>query len=235
VAPAAARSAQRRRAAQPGGHRAGAGGMGNDHPGRRRADGDHRGYRDDGAHTAEVMRDGFYHTGDVASRDGDGYITYVGRSDDVFKSSDYRNSPFELDSVLIEHPAVAEAAVVPSPDPVRLSVPKAFIAVGGGYVPSTERARAKNECWEEDFPDLRTAPTRCVPARPVNARVRRRSGTAPGRCSRASRRLHARPRNRQRSGGRRRRRSRPTRVSRRHGSVSRPAPGKETAPCSTRS
>ena len=88
------------------------------------------GYRDDSAHTAEVMRDGFYHTGDVASRDGDGYITYVGRSDDVFKSSDYRISPFELESVLIEHPAVAEAAVVPSPDPLRLSVPKAFIAVG---------------------------------------------------------------------------------------------------------
>jgi acetyl-CoA synthetase len=100
------------------------------------------GYRDDSAHTAEVMRDGFYHTGDVASRDGDGYITYVGRSDDVFKSSDYRISPFELESVLIEHPAVAEAAVVPSPDPMRLSVPKAFIAVGAGFVASAEVARS---------------------------------------------------------------------------------------------
>jgi acetyl-CoA synthetase len=100
------------------------------------------GYRDDSAHTAEVMRDGFYHTGDVASRDGDGYITYVGRSDDVFKSSDYRISPFELESVLIEHPAVAEAAVVPSPDPIRLSVPKAFIAVGAGFVASAEVARS---------------------------------------------------------------------------------------------
>ena len=170
------------------------------------------GYRDDSAHTAEVMRDGFYHTGDVASRDSDGYITYVGRSDDVFKSSDYRISPFELESVLIEHPAVAEAAVVPSPDPMRLSVPKAFIVVGAGYIPSaavarsifehsqatlagykrirrlefaelpktisgkirrvdlrareagqrerTEPARAENEYWEEDFPDLRPAPTR---------------------------------------------------------------------------
>ena len=100
------------------------------------------GYRDDSAHTALVVRDGFYHTGDVASRDGDGYITYVGRSDDVFKSSDYRISPFELESVLIEHPAVAEAAVVPSPDPLRLSVPKAFIALGAGYVASEQVARS---------------------------------------------------------------------------------------------
>ncbi len=100
------------------------------------------GYRDDVAHTAEAMRDGFYHTGDVASRDDDGYITYVGRSDDVFKSSDYRISPFELESVLLEHPAVAEAAVVPSPDPVRLSVPKAFIVVGSGYAPSAAVARS---------------------------------------------------------------------------------------------
>jgi acetyl-CoA synthetase len=166
------------------------------------------GYRDDPEHTADVMRDGFYHTGDVASRDGDGYITYVGRSDDVFKSADYRISPFELESVLIEHPAVAEAAVVPSPDPLRLSVPKAFIAVGAGYAATEEvarsifvhsqanlagykrirrlefaelpktisgkirrvdlraqevglrgqggNARADNEYWEEDFPELRS-------------------------------------------------------------------------------
>ena len=100
------------------------------------------GYRDDPDQTAEVMRDGFYHTGDVASRDGDGYITYIGRSDDVFKSSDYRISPFELESVLIEHPAVAEAAVVPSPDPLRLSVPKAFVTVGAGHTPSGELARS---------------------------------------------------------------------------------------------
>lgn len=100
------------------------------------------GYRDDPEQTAEVMRDGFYHTGDVASRDSDGYITYVGRSDDVFKSSDYRISPFELESVLIEHPAVAEAAVVPSPDPLRLSVPKAFVVVGAGHTPSADVARS---------------------------------------------------------------------------------------------
>jgi acetyl-CoA synthetase len=164
------------------------------------------GYRDH-EQNDDAMRDGFYHTGDVASRDADGYITYIGRADDVFKSSDYRISPFELESVLIEHPAVAEAAVVPSPDPIRLAVPKAFIALGAGHAPSEDvaraifehsrgnlagykrvrrlefaelpktvsgkirrvdlrsrenalrersaNARAENEYWEEDFPDLR--------------------------------------------------------------------------------
>jgi len=81
-----------------------------------------------------------YCTGDVASIDGDGYLTYVGRADDVFKSSDYRISPFELESVLIEHPAVAEAAVVPSPDPMRLAVPKAFLALAPGH--AADRATA---------------------------------------------------------------------------------------------
>jgi acetyl-CoA synthetase len=85
---------------------------------------------------AGAFRDGYYRTGDVATRDADGYITYVGRSDDVFKSSDYRISPFELESALIEHPDIVEAAVVPSPDPVRLSVPKAFVVLRPG-VPST--------------------------------------------------------------------------------------------------
>jgi acetyl-CoA synthetase len=99
-----------------------------------------RGYRDADELTAEVMRNGYYHTGDVASRDTDGYITYVGRSDDVFKASDYRISPFELESVLIEHPAVAEAAVVPSPDPVRLAVPKAYVVLAAGHEPSRELA-----------------------------------------------------------------------------------------------
>src|SRR6185295_10489103 len=76
------------------------------------------GYVDDAAKTAEVMRDGYYHTGDVAQRDTDGYLTFVGRADDVFKASDYRISPFEIESVLIEHYAIVEAAVIPSPDPV---------------------------------------------------------------------------------------------------------------------
>jgi acetyl-CoA synthetase len=81
-----------------------------------------------------------YRTGDVSCIDDDGYLTYVGRADDVFKSSDYRISPFELESVLIEHPAVAEAAVVPSPDPLRLAVPKAFLTLASGHAP--DRATA---------------------------------------------------------------------------------------------
>jgi acetyl-CoA synthetase len=100
------------------------------------------GYADDEDRTAEVMRDGFYHTGDVGSRDADGYITYVGRADDVFKASDYRISPFELESVLIEHEAVAEAAVVPSPDPLRLAVPKAYVVLAAGHSPNADTARS---------------------------------------------------------------------------------------------
>jgi acetyl-CoA synthetase len=99
------------------------------------------GYMDSAEKTAEVMRDGYYRTGDVASRDADGYITYVGRADDVFKASDYRISPFELESALLEHPAVGEAAVVPSPDPVRLAVPKAFLILVQGQQPSRELAK----------------------------------------------------------------------------------------------
>jgi acetyl-CoA synthetase len=100
------------------------------------------GYAGDAERNAEAMAGGYYHTGDVGSRDADGYITYVGRSDDVFKASDYRISPFELESVLIEHPAVAEAAVVPSPDPVRLAVPKAYVVLAAGHEPTEETARA---------------------------------------------------------------------------------------------
>ena len=89
-------------------------------------------YWADPERTASAMAGGYYHTGDVAVRDADGYLTYVGRMDDVFKCSDYRISPFELESVLIEHEAVLEAAVVPSPDPVRLAVPKAFVTLAAG-------------------------------------------------------------------------------------------------------
>jgi acetyl-CoA synthetase len=98
-----------------------------------------QGYQaDDGG--IRPMDGAVYRTGDVASIDDDGYLTYVGRADDVFKSSDYRISPFELESVLIEHPAVAEAAVVPSPDPMRLAVPKAFLALAPGH--AADRATA---------------------------------------------------------------------------------------------
>jgi len=98
------------------------------------------GYAGDPERDAEAMAGGYYHTGDVGSRDADGYITYVGRADDVFKASDYRISPFELESVLIEHPAVAEAAIVPSPDPVRLAVPKAYVVLAAGFEPTQETA-----------------------------------------------------------------------------------------------
>ncbi|MBN3785352.1 AMP-binding protein [Burkholderia sp. Ac-20353] len=100
------------------------------------------GYANNAKATAEAMRSDFYHTSDVALRRDDGYFVYVGRADDVFKSSDYRLSPFELESVLIEHEAIAEAAVVPSADPLRLSVPKAFVTVRHGYEIGPELARA---------------------------------------------------------------------------------------------
>jgi acetyl-CoA synthetase len=98
-------------------------------------------YVDDDRGTSHAMRKGFYHTGDLARRDSDGYITYIGRADDVFKASDYRISPFELENVLVEHPAIAEAAVVPSPDSMRHTVPKAFIGLDVGHQPSSELAQ----------------------------------------------------------------------------------------------
>jgi acetyl-CoA synthetase len=100
------------------------------------------GYADDHAKTDQAMEGGHYHTGDVGTRDADGYITYVGRADDVFKASGYRISPFELESALIEHPAVAEAAVVPSPDPLRGFVPKAYVILTPGNEPGPETARS---------------------------------------------------------------------------------------------
>jgi acetyl-CoA synthetase len=108
---------------------------------RRRPLGLMTGYRraPDGA-GGDALAGSHYRTGDVASRDADGYITSIGRADDVFKASDYRISPFELESVLIEHEAVAEAAVVPSPDPVRLAVPKAYVTLAGKHEPTRETA-----------------------------------------------------------------------------------------------
>jgi acetyl-CoA synthetase len=100
------------------------------------------GYHGDEELTAERMAGGYYHTGDIGARDADGYITYIGRTDDVFKASDYRISPFELESVLIEHEAVVEAAVVPSPDELRLAVPKAYVVLAEGWPPNEETARA---------------------------------------------------------------------------------------------
>ncbi|MFD6555079.1 AMP-binding protein [Streptomyces sp. NPDC058398] len=99
------------------------------------------GYHGDPDRTAEAMAGGYYRTGDIGSRDADGYITYVGRSDDVFKSSDYKISPFELESALLEHEAVAEAAVVPAPDELRLAVPKAYVVLAAGYEPGPDTAK----------------------------------------------------------------------------------------------
>ena len=98
-----------------------------------------RGYQNDDGSFAPLGR-GAYRTGDVGTRDADGYYTYVGRADDVFKASDYRISPFELESALIEHPAVAEAAVVPAPDALRMAVPKAYITLTANASP--DRATA---------------------------------------------------------------------------------------------
>ncbi len=98
-----------------------------------------QGYQGDDGNIAPLTG-AVYRTGDVAMRDDDGVFTYVGRADDVFKASDYRISPFELESCLIEHPAVAEAAVVPSPDPLRLAVPKAFVALAGNHIPNRDTA-----------------------------------------------------------------------------------------------
>jgi acetyl-CoA synthetase len=98
------------------------------------------GYSSGSATAIAPVGDIYYRTGDVARRDGDGYFWYIGRADDVFKSSDYRISPFELESVAIEHPAIAEAAVVPSPDPLRLAVPKCFASLKAGYAATPELA-----------------------------------------------------------------------------------------------
>ncbi|MEU2076997.1 AMP-binding protein [Streptomyces sp. NPDC057020] len=100
------------------------------------------GYHGDPERTAEAMAGGYYRTGDIGSRDAEGYITYIGRADDVFKASDYKISPFELESALLEHEAVAEAAVVPAPDPLRLAVPKAYVVLAAGWEPDAETAKA---------------------------------------------------------------------------------------------
>ncbi len=99
-------------------------------------------YADSPERTAEALGGDYYRTSDMASRDAGGYYWYIGRADDVFKSSDYRISPFELESALIECEPVAEAAVVPSPDPMRLNVPKAYVVLKPGVEPSRETALA---------------------------------------------------------------------------------------------
>ncbi|MFO0965863.1 MAG: AMP-binding protein [Gemmataceae bacterium] len=99
-------------------------------------------YLDNAERSADLLGGAYYRAADVARRDEDGYLWYVGRADDVFKSSDYRISPFEIESALLEHEAVAEAAVVPSPDALRLAVPKAFIVLRPGVAAGLAPARS---------------------------------------------------------------------------------------------
>lgn len=98
-------------------------------------------YYRDPERTREAWHDGYYHTGDTAWMDEDGYLWYVGRTDDVIKSSGYRIGPFEIESVLMEHPAVLECAVTAAPDPVRGQVVKATIVLTKKYKPSDELAK----------------------------------------------------------------------------------------------
>jgi len=97
-------------------------------------------YAKDPQRTSEMFRNGWYYTGDKASKDPDGYFWFVGRADDVIKSSGYRIGPFEVESALVKHPSVAEAAVVPAPDPVRGAVVKAYVVLRQGYAPTQELA-----------------------------------------------------------------------------------------------
>ena len=95
-----------------------------------------RGYLSDDERYRECFVGGYYLTGDLARRDRDGYYWFVGRADDVIKSSGHLIGPFEVESALLEHPAVAEAGVIGKPDPVALEVVKAFVALKPGYEPS---------------------------------------------------------------------------------------------------
>ena len=99
------------------------------------------GYFGNAEATEKAMRGGYFHTGDVAQRDAEGVLTFVGRTDDIFKSSDFKVSPFEVESALLEHPLVAEAAVVGAPDETRLNVTKAYVALAAGTAADAGTAR----------------------------------------------------------------------------------------------
>jgi acetyl-CoA synthetase len=96
------------------------------------------GYEGDDDANAKAFRDGWYYTGDKAWRDGDGYLWFEGRDDDVITSSAYRIGPFEVESALVEHPAIVEAAVVGKDDPQRTQIVTAFVILAAGYEPSDE-------------------------------------------------------------------------------------------------
>jgi acetyl-CoA synthetase len=99
------------------------------------------GYLDDPEANGEAFIGDFYYTGDKAYQDEDGYFWFVGRDDDVIKSSGYRIGPFEVESALLEHPAVKEAAVIGSPDVIRGMIVKAFVVLKEGYQPSGQLAK----------------------------------------------------------------------------------------------
>ena len=111
------------------------------------------GYYNDDDKNKESWYDGFYHTGDTAWKDEDGYFWYVGRTDDVIKSSGYRIGPFEIESVLAEHPSVLECAVTGVPDAIRGSLVKATIVLKTGFEPSDKLVKEI-----QDFVKAETAP-----------------------------------------------------------------------------
>jgi acetyl-CoA synthetase len=111
------------------------------------------GYHKDPELTAKVWHDGIYHTGDLAWQDEDNYFWFVGRSDDIIKSSGYRIGPFEVESVLMEHPAVLECAITGEPDPVRGQLVKATVVLAKGYEASDN---LRNELQE--YVKTHTAP-----------------------------------------------------------------------------
>ena len=96
------------------------------------------GYYHDAVNTEKVFRNGYYHTGDMVWRNEDGYYFFIGRADDVIKSSGYRIGPFEVESALVSHPAVVECAITGVPDPDRGQVVKATVMLARGYVPSDQ-------------------------------------------------------------------------------------------------
>ncbi|GAA4111523.1 AMP-binding protein [Enteractinococcus coprophilus] len=100
------------------------------------------GYYRDEDRNLKVFGKDLYLTGDLMSRDADGVYTYVGRADDLFKASDYKLSPFELENGLMGYPSISEVAVVPSPDPIRTAVPKAYVVLAPGYTPTPDTAQA---------------------------------------------------------------------------------------------
>ena len=111
------------------------------------------GYWKDEQATAKSFRNGWYYTGDTATRDSDGYFWFVGRSDDIISSAGYRISPFEVESALLEHPAVAESAVIGKPDEIRGQIVKAFVVLARGNEASETLAKDI-----QDFVKQHTAP-----------------------------------------------------------------------------